>query len=126
MEKRVAGTRDFFEFAPCGRPRPWSLGPRREYAGRQEGDSRKKSRVRYAAKRDRVSTGIHILRHTFCAHLAMQGTPMRGVQELVGHQRLAVTQRYSHLTPAPLDSTIRLPDNRRQQASGNSWAPPTE
>jgi hypothetical protein len=27
---------------------------------------------------------------------------MRGVQELVGHQSLAMTQRYSHLSPAAL------------------------
>jgi integrase len=70
------------------------------------------SRVRYAAKRAKVPTGVHILRHTFCSHLAMQGAPMRRVQELVGHQSLAMTQRYSHLTPASLDSTIRLLDNR--------------
>jgi site-specific recombinase XerD len=36
---------------------------------------------------------IRILRHTFCSHL-MQGAPMRGVKELVGHQSLAMTQRY--------------------------------
>jgi site-specific recombinase XerD len=70
------------------------------------------SRVPYAAKRAKVPTGVHILRHTFCSHLAMQGAPMRGVQELVGHQSLAMTQRYSHLTRASLDSTIRLLDNR--------------
>ena len=29
------------------------------------------SRVRYAAKRAQVPTGVHILRHTFCSHLAM-------------------------------------------------------
>ena len=70
------------------------------------------SRVRYAAKRAKVPTGVHILRHTFCSHLAMQGAPMRGVQELVGHQSLAMTQRYSHLTPAALDATIKLLENR--------------
>ena len=32
-------------------------------------------------------------RHRFCSHLAMQGAPMRGVQELAGHQSLAMTQR---------------------------------
>jgi site-specific recombinase XerD len=52
------------------------------------------SRVRYAAKRAKVPTGVHVLRHTFCSHLAMQGAPIRGVQELVGHQSLAMTQRY--------------------------------
>jgi hypothetical protein len=37
---------------------------------------------------------------------------MRGVQELIGHQSLAMTQRYSHLTPAALDATIKLLKNR--------------
>ena len=37
---------------------------------------------------------------------------MRGVQELVGHPSLAMSQRYSHLTPAALDATIKLLDNR--------------
>jgi integrase len=48
------------------------------------------SRVRYAAKPAKVPTGVHILRHTFCSHLAMQGASMRGVQELVEHQSLAI------------------------------------
>jgi integrase len=83
------------------------------------------SRVRYAAKRAKVPTGVHILRHTFCSHLAMQGASMRGVQELVGHQSLAMTQRYSHLTPASLDATIRLLDNRpTRRAVGDSLETP--
>jgi site-specific recombinase XerD len=40
------------------------------------------SRVRYAAQRARLPTGVHILRHTFCSHLAMRGAPGRAVQEL--------------------------------------------
>jgi integrase len=44
-----------------------------------------------------VTYGVQILRHTFCSHLAMQGAPMRNVQDLVGHQSLAIGQRYSHL-----------------------------
>ena len=83
------------------------------------------SRVRYAAKRAKVPTGVHILRHTFCSHLAMQGAPMRGVQELVGHQSLAMTQRYSHLSPATLDATIRLLENRASlRAVGDSLETP--
>jgi integrase len=83
------------------------------------------SRVRYAAKRAKVPTGVHILRHTFCSHLAMQGAPMRGVQELVGHQSLAMTQRYSHLSPAALDATIRLLENRATaRAAGDSLETP--
>jgi len=40
----------------------------------------------------------------------MQGAPARAIQELAGHQDLATTQRYMHLSPAALDSAIRLLD----------------
>ena len=88
------------------------------------------SRVRYAAKWARVPTGVHILCHTFCSHLAMQGAPMRGVQERVGHQSLAMTQRYSHLTPAVLDAPIKLLENRLMLRSawrqlGVGWLGPS-
>jgi integrase len=83
------------------------------------------SRVRYAAQRANVPTGVHILRHTFCSHLAMQGASMRGVQELVGHQSLAMTERYSHLSPAALDATIRLLESRATRpAVGDSLETP--
>lgn len=52
--------------------------------------------------------GIHILRHTFCSHLAMRGAPARAIQELAGHADLRTTQRYMHLSPAALDAAIRL------------------
>lgn len=70
------------------------------------------SRVRYAAHRANVPTGVHILRHTFCSHLVMRGAAMRAVQELVGHQDLTMTQRYSHLSPAALIDTVRLLETR--------------
>ena len=59
-----------------------------------------------------MPTGVHILRHTFCSHLVMRGAAMRAVQELVGHQDLTMTQRYSHLSPAALVDTIRLLESR--------------
>ena len=37
--------------------------------------------------------GVHVLRHTFCSHLAMRGAPARATQELAGHQDLVTTQR---------------------------------
>lgn len=37
---------------------------------------------------------------------------MRSVQELVGHQDLTMTQRYSHLSPAAMVDTIRLLESR--------------
>jgi integrase len=52
--------------------------------------------------------GVHILRHSFCSHLAMRGAPARAIQELAGHKDLSMTQRYMHLSPAALDAAIRL------------------
>ncbi len=37
--------------------------------------------------------GVHILRHSFCSHLAMRGAPARAIQELAGHKDLSMTQR---------------------------------
>ena len=54
------------------------------------------------------NNGPHMLRHTFCSHLAMRGAPARAIQELAGHQDLTTTQRYMHLSPAAVDSAIRL------------------
>jgi len=54
--------------------------------------------------------GVHILRHTFCSHLAMKGAPARAIQELAGHENLMTTQRYMHLSPAALEGAIRLLD----------------
>ncbi len=64
--------------------------------------------VERAARRAQVTDGVHILRHTFCSHLAMRGAPARAIQELAGHQDLGTTQCYMHLSPAALDAAIRL------------------
>jgi integrase len=51
-------------------------------------------RVKHAARKANVGNGVHILRHTFCSHLAMRGAPARAIQELAGHSELSVTQCY--------------------------------
>jgi site-specific recombinase XerD len=67
--------------------------------------------VRRAARRAALSTsGVHRLRHSFCSHLAMRGAPARAIQELAGHQDLATTERYMHLSPVAIESAIRLLD----------------
>lgn len=56
--------------------------------------------------------GAHVLRHTFCSHLAMRGAAPKAIQELAGHKSLKVTLRYMHLTETALRDTIRLLDVR--------------
>ncbi len=50
--------------------------------------------------------GPHILRHTFCSHLAMRGVPLRTIQELAGHAKASTTEVYMHLAPQALDDAI--------------------
>jgi integrase len=41
----------------------------------------------------------------------MRGADARSIQELAGHQDLSTTQRYMHVSPAAIESAIRLLDN---------------
>ncbi|MEX1365601.1 MAG: site-specific integrase [Nannocystaceae bacterium] len=50
--------------------------------------------------------GPHILRHTFCSHLAMRGRPVRAIQELAGHRSITTTERYMHLSPGAVRDAI--------------------
>ena len=68
--------------------------------------------LRAARRANLPNVGVHILRHTFCSHLAMKGGAARAIQELAGHQDLTTTQRYMHLSPTAVESTIRLLDRR--------------
>jgi len=67
--------------------------------------------IRGAQRVAGIDQGVHILRHTFCSHLAMKGAPARAIQELAGHADLSTTQRYMHPSPATEDA-IRLLDGR--------------
>jgi integrase len=52
--------------------------------------------------------GIHILRHTFCSHLAAAGVTATAIKELAGHADLATTQRYMHLSPADRSTAMTV------------------
>jgi site-specific recombinase XerD len=61
---------------------------------------------------------IHILRHTFCSHLAMKNVPPRVIRELAGHADLTTTMRYMHLAKGSKESAIAVLD-QPQGATGS-------
>lgn len=74
---------------------------------------------RVAKCADLRCSGPHMLRHSFCSHLAMRGAPARGIQELAGHRDLVTTQRYMHLSPNVALDAIRLLERRGKMTRGD-------
>jgi integrase len=56
----------------------------------------------------------HILRHTFCSHLAMRGAHVRSIQTLAGHRQLSTTLKYMHLSQGETHRAIALLNDRTE------------
>lgn len=72
----------------------------------------------------RQKTVFHTLRHTFASWLAIQGTPILTIKELLGHKTLAMTERYAHLSPdVKKKATLALEASFNESRDGRKVIP---
>lgn len=93
------------------RPQNWLFEG--EQAGEQYSPSALMKILKEAARKAGIKRRVHLhmLRHTFATHLLEQGTDLRTIQELMGHNDIKTTSIYLHVSnaykakiPNPLDS----------------------
>lgn len=90
------------EYYRVYRPGKWLFeGP----GGKQYSPSSLQKILKRAAEKAGIRRRVHLhmLRHSFATHLLEQGTNLRIIQELLGHESIKTTEIYTHVSGASLE-----------------------
>ncbi|MDX9870227.1 MAG: tyrosine-type recombinase/integrase, partial [Candidatus Cloacimonadales bacterium] len=61
----------------------------------------------------------HTLRHTFATHLLEGGANIRAIQEMLGHESVATTEIYTHVSTKSLQSIYKKSHPRAKDKTNN-------
>jgi len=64
--------------------------------------------LKRALKELKLTGDVHKFRHTFASHLVMKGANIYDVKELLGHSKIEMTEKYSHLSPEHKKKVVSL------------------
>ena len=77
-----------------------------------------KEKVKQAGINKEISP--HKLRHSFASHLLKNGVDLRLIQELLGHEDISTTERYTHIQNEDMIKTYEYAHPRARKARENN------
>jgi len=95
------------------------LFPRRKWKRLDKAGVHAKLKVYQRRARLKKNLFSHLFRHTLATEMLKRGADLRHIQELLGHERLRTTQKYTHIVKEELRKVHGQTHPREKEGTGN-------